>query len=55
MTVSRPNPQVKPLALIPQDYREIPLSKGMIARVSPEDYDRVIKFKWSVSFIKGRP
>jgi hypothetical protein len=27
----------------------------MTAMVSPEDYDRVMQFKWSVSFIKGTP
>lgn len=29
--------------------REIPLSKGMVALVSDEDYDRVSQFKWYAS------
>lgn len=31
-------------------YMEIPLSRGMVARVSPEDYPRLNEFKWCVCF-----
>ena len=29
---------------------EIPLSRGMVARVSPTDYPRLSQFKWCVCF-----
>lgn len=29
---------------------EIPLSRGMVARVSPEDYPRLSQYKWCVCF-----
>lgn len=31
-------------------YLEIPLSRGLVARVSPEDYPRLNQFKWCVCF-----
>lgn len=31
------------------DYCEVPLSKGLIAHVSPKDFDRVSRHKWHAS------
>lgn len=31
-------------------YLEIPLSQGLVARVSPVDYPRLSQFKWCVCF-----
>ena len=32
------------------DYREIPLTKGKVAKVSPEDYEELSQYKWSASY-----
>lgn len=31
-------------------FKEIPLSRGMVARVSPDDYARLSIYKWCVCF-----
>lgn len=33
-----------------QAYMEIPLSQGLVARVSPQDYPRLSQYKWCVCF-----
>lgn len=30
----------------PEDYRLIPLTQGQFAKVSPEDYERLVRWKW---------
>lgn len=35
------------------NYREIPISRGMVAKVSPEDFDRVSAFSWNSRLDSG--
>lgn len=40
---------------VPDRIGQIPLSQGYVARVSPEDHERVSAFKWCVLIKKGKP
>ena len=37
-----------------EEYRTIPLSKGLFALVSLEDYEEISKFKWYAMHVKGK-